>query len=139
MQDSKSNYYIKSKINQLEHLLSQQNKLDFETPKARASVHPQVREGVDFTDILHKVFKRAELNFINVLRTAFTLADPKSVKKTVKLSIFFMLLGSTSVKAVQRTLVKSTPAPKSIKNTVKLIVFFSLLGSWCIKASRKCW
>ncbi len=73
MQDSKSNYYIKYKINQLEHLLSQQNKLDFETPKARASVHPQVREGVDFTDILHKVFKRA---------------DPKSFKNTVKLIVF---------------------------------------------------
>ena len=41
------------------------------------------------------------LNFINVLRTAFTIADPKSVKKTVKLSIFFMLLGSMSVKAVR--------------------------------------
>ena len=48
------------------------------------------------------------LNFINVLHTAFTLADPKSVKKIDKLSIFFTLLGSTSVKAVRRTLMKST-------------------------------
>jgi hypothetical protein len=46
------------------------------------------------------------LNFINVLRTPFTLTDPKSVKKTVKLSIIFRLLGSTSVKAVRRTLMK---------------------------------
>ncbi len=49
------------------------------------------------------------LNFINVLLTAFTLPDPKSVKKTVKLSIFFTLWGSTSVKAVHRTLMKLTP------------------------------
>jgi len=49
------------------------------------------------------------LNFINVLFTAFTLPDPKSVKKTVKLSIFFTLLGSTSVKAVRRTLMKLSP------------------------------
>jgi len=49
------------------------------------------------------------LNFINILRTAFTLADPKSVKKTVKLSIFFTLLGSTNVKAVRRTLMNLSP------------------------------
>ena len=49
------------------------------------------------------------LNFINVLCTAFTLPDPKSVKKTVKLSIFFTLSGSTSVKAVRRMLMKLTP------------------------------
>jgi hypothetical protein len=29
-----------------------------------------------------------ELNFINGLRTAFMRADPKSIKKTVKLSFF---------------------------------------------------
>jgi len=52
---------------------------------------------------------KAGLNFINVLHTAFTLTDPKSVKKTLKLSIFFMLLGSTSVKAVRRMLMKLSP------------------------------
>ncbi len=49
------------------------------------------------------------LNFINVLCKAFTLADPKSVKKTVKLSIIFTLLGSTCIKAVRKTLVKLSP------------------------------
>jgi len=49
------------------------------------------------------------LNLFNVLRTAFTCANPRSVKKTVKLSIFFILLGSTSVKAARKTLVKLTP------------------------------
>jgi len=62
------------------------------------------------------------LNFINVLRTAFTLTDPESVKKRVKLSIFFTLLGSTSVKAVSRTLMKLSPsvqrAEKRLRTTV---------------------
>ncbi len=49
------------------------------------------------------------LNFANILRTAFTDADPKSVKKTVNWSIFFILLGSRSVKAARKTLVKLTP------------------------------
>jgi len=42
--------------------------------------------------------ERQEVDFINVLLTAFKLPDPKSIKKTVKLSIFFTLLGSMSVK-----------------------------------------
>jgi len=46
------------------------------------------------------------VNFTNVLRAAFTLTDPKSAKKTVKLSSFFALLG---VKAGSRMLVKLTP------------------------------
>ena len=49
------------------------------------------------------------LNFINVLRTAFTLVDPKSIKKIDDLTVFYTLLGSTGVKAVHRTLMKSTP------------------------------
>jgi hypothetical protein len=48
------------------------------------------------------------INFINVLRTAFMHADPKSLKKKVKLSIFLVLLGSAHTKAGRRTLVKST-------------------------------
>jgi hypothetical protein len=48
------------------------------------------------------------VNFVNVLCTAFMLSDPKSVKDTDDLTVFFMLLGSgsTSVKAVCRTLMK---------------------------------
>ncbi len=50
------------------------------------------------------------MNFINVLRAAFMLVDPECVKMTVKLSIFFTILGSTSVKAAPRkTLMKLTP------------------------------
>ena len=50
-----------------------------------------------------------DVNFINVLRAAFTLADPESAKKTVKSSSFFPLSGSAGVKAARRTLVKLTP------------------------------
>ena len=48
-------------------------------------------------------------DFINVLREAFTLVDPKSVKKIDNLTVFFTLLGSLRVKAVRRTLMKLSP------------------------------
>jgi len=50
------------------------------------------------------------VNFINVLRTAFTLVDPKRVKK-IQLSHMYLLTlaGSASVKAVRRTLMKLSP------------------------------
>ena len=48
------------------------------------------------------------VNFTNVLRGAFTCVDPKSAKKTVKLSSFFALLESVHVKAARRMLVKFT-------------------------------
>jgi len=39
----------------------------------------------------------------------YTHADPKSAKKTVKLSVFFALLGSAGVKAACEMLMKLTP------------------------------
>ncbi len=50
---------------------------------------------------------RSGLNFINVLRTVFKLADPESVKIYLWL-YFFTLFGYTSVKAVLKTLMKLT-------------------------------
>ncbi len=52
------------------------------------------------------------VNFINVLRTAFTLTDPKIVNKIDNLTVFFTLLGSECVKAVRRTLMKLSPDRK---------------------------
>jgi len=50
------------------------------------------------------------VNFINVLCTAFTFADPKSVKKSqLSHKYLFTLLGSASIKAVCRTLMKLSP------------------------------
>jgi hypothetical protein len=48
------------------------------------------------------------VNFTNVLSAAFTHSDPKSAKKTVKLSVFFAHSGSAHVKAARRTLMKLT-------------------------------
>jgi len=49
------------------------------------------------------------VNFINVLTAAFTCADPKSIKKTNNLTVFFMHLRSAGAKAAHRTLMKLTP------------------------------
>jgi len=49
------------------------------------------------------------VNFTNILQTAFTHADPKSAKNTVKLSVFFALLGSEHVKAARKMSVKLIP------------------------------
>ena len=46
--------------------------------------------------------QKSGVNFTNVLRAAFRLEDPKSTKKTVKLSSFFALLGSSCVKAARK-------------------------------------
>ena len=53
--------------------------------------------------------KRPGVNFTNILRAAFTRADPKSAKKLLELNDFFSLLGSAPVKAAHRMLVKLTP------------------------------
>jgi len=49
------------------------------------------------------------LDFINVLRTAFTPVVPQSIRTQSSCQYLFMLLGPTSVKAVRRTLMKLTP------------------------------
>jgi len=46
------------------------------------------------------------VNFTNILRAAFTRADPKNAKKLFNLTVFFALLGSSRVKAARRMLVK---------------------------------
>ncbi len=51
------------------------------------------------------------INFINVLQTAFTLADSKSAKKKVKLAVFFVPFGSVHAKAAHRMLIKLTQGP----------------------------
>ena len=55
------------------------------------------------------ILPTAGINFTNILRAAFRCADPKSTKKTVKLSSFFALLGSAPAKAAHRMWVKLTP------------------------------
>jgi len=45
-------------------------------------------------------------NFTNILQTAFTGEDLKSAKRTDDLTVIFGLLGSASVKATCKRLVK---------------------------------
>jgi len=49
------------------------------------------------------------VNFINILRAAFTCADPKSIKWYRQLDWVLMLSGSAHVKAAHKTMMKSTP------------------------------
>ena len=65
--------------------------------------------------------RRPGVNFTNVLQAAFALVDPKSAKKTVKLSSFFALLGSASIKAARRMLVKLNPGWRSSDITSHII------------------
>ena len=58
---------------------------------------------------VHNIFFHSGVNFTNILQAQKLLVDPKSTKKTVKLSSFFALLGSVIVKAARRTLVKLNP------------------------------
>ena len=54
------------------------------------------------------LWNRPGVDITNILRAAFMRADPKTAKKTVKLSGFIALLGSARVKDARRMLVKSS-------------------------------
>ncbi len=62
---------------------------------------------------------RPGVNFINVLREIFTLEDAESARKTVKLSVFFVLYGSVRTKASHRTLMKLNPVVNFINTLHK--------------------
>ncbi len=63
-------------------------------------------------------------NFINVLRTAFTHVDLESIRIQSNPQYLFTLLGSTSAKAIRKTLVKSPPDLNSALSQM------CLLHSW---------
>ena len=64
-------------------------------------------------------WNRSGVNFTNILRAAITRADPNSAKKTVKLSSFIALLGSSHVKAARKMLVKKTPDEASLEDLIR--------------------
>jgi len=70
------------------------------------------------------------VHFINVLLTAFTLVGPKSVKRYWRLEWVLTLWGATGVKAVGRTLMKSSPGVNFIN--------VCSTSSFCLHWSRKC-
>jgi len=61
--------------------------------------------------------KQFGVDFINILRAAFTFKDPKSVKNTIKPSVFFVLLGSAGIKASHKMLVKLTPGQQKRRHS----------------------
>jgi len=63
-------------------------------------------------NFLHKLIltNKPVINFINVLRTAFMLVGPKSVRIMSHSQYLYTLLGSTGAKDACRTLMKLTPA-----------------------------
>jgi len=67
--------------------------------------------------------QRVGVNFINVLRAAFTQPDPKSAKNTIKLSVFFALLGSACIKTAQKMLMKLTlgSCSKKVPTALKML------------------
>ncbi len=67
-----------------------------------------IEKAVDFTLRWTKE-ARSGVNFINVLRTAFALVDPKSVKRYWRLDWTFTLLGATGAKAVRRNVDEIEP------------------------------
>jgi len=76
---------------------------------------------------------------INIQQAAFACSDPKSAKKTVKLSVFFVVLGSACAKAARRTCLWNWHARRSQKHkkTDDMTVFFMLLGSASAKVVRR--
>ena len=60
------------------------------------------------------LLKLTGVNFIIVLRAAFTLVDPESAKKTVESSSFFALSGSASVKAARRIVGEIDPLSRQV-------------------------
>jgi len=62
-----------------------------------------------FTAALHSKSVVPGVNFINILRAAFTRVGPKSAKR-----LSFALLGSACVKAACKTLMKITPGVRSL-------------------------
>jgi len=94
-------------------------------------------------------WRRPGLYLINVLLAAFAPVDPKSVKRYWQFDWFLTLLGSTSIKAVRWTLMKSTPGSlihqhftcssykcrsQMHKKTVKSPVLFCNFGTYKCKS-----
>jgi len=67
------------------------------------------------------------LNFINVVSTYFTLADPKSVKRYCRLDLVLTLLGSAHVKAVLRTLMILAPGRGRFQKYCGLVTAMTII------------
>jgi len=78
------------------------------SPNKYAKLYPCAQ--LEVMTIFLVYIRSTGVNFINVLRKAFTLADPKSIKFQLSRQYLFIPLGSARVKAVQKALMKLKPA-----------------------------
>jgi hypothetical protein len=79
------------------------------------------------------------VNFTIVLCTAFALVDSESVRTQSSCQYHFMLLRSTSIKAVRRTLMKSTPGVIFINILQAAFEYTSFLRSFSLFTVRLCY
>jgi len=88
-----------------------------------SSVNDQFYAFLKIASALSFALSGSGLNLINVLRTAFTLVDPESIKRYWQLDWVLTLWGAAGVKAVCRTLMKSSPdrVKAAHRTLVKLI------------------
>ncbi len=75
------------------------NQYGIETPGITSTYEDEKAEKERQTTFFQALFLSPGLNFINVIRTAFALADPKWAKKTVKLAVSFGAYGTYKCKS----------------------------------------
>ena len=79
------------------------------------------------------------VHFINVLRAAFSPADPESAKKTDNFPVFSVLLGSVCIKAARRTLMILTPGRGLWSYRIQSLygnLFFGLLRDYGLQGVK---
>jgi len=87
--------------------------------------------------IAFNTFFSPGVNFINILPAAFSLADPKSVKRTVNLTVFFVFLGSALSKAARRMLMTLTPKHCLHSGIFHLLIFWICEAVKLIRHQKK--
>ncbi len=75
-------------------------------------------------------------DFINIIYTAFTPINPKSIKRYWQLDWILMLLGSTISKAARRMLMKLTPGYFLVRLCLIMLNFNSCYATFCEKSIR---
>ena len=88
---------------------------------------------------LYKYKSRPGVNFTNILRAAFKLVDPESVKYSLSRWYFFMLLGSAYAKAECRTFMKLTPfVIVNCVETFEIVTIFVTRKHWIVLSVKRC-
>ncbi len=97
--------------------------------KCKKDLFKQILNAFSFKRFLGNTvkFNTPGVNFINVLRAAFTLVAPQCIRTQSSYQYLFTLLGSTFVKAVRRMLMKLSPGMQLKRSDHNTLLFFSLI------------